>query len=141
MNEIFKLKISTYTLCKSLRTNELSVVKGNQNHQPTQGWIQNHTKSLSKQIKLQADPTCIYFIKSTHNVKVNYNILFMAPMCLYVLLTMSRHVPNEMYWRISCQIWSRASLSFQSRSSLYAEYAGCIGPPKHQGAPLLSKMF
>ncbi len=29
----------------------------------------------------------------------------------------------------------------QSRSSLYAEYAGCIGPPKHQGAPLLSKMF
>ncbi len=29
----------------------------------------------------------------------------------------------------------------QSRSSLYAEYACCIGPPKHQGAPLLSKMF
>ncbi len=29
----------------------------------------------------------------------------------------------------------------QSRSSLYAEYACCVGPPKHQGAPLLSKMF
>ncbi len=29
----------------------------------------------------------------------------------------------------------------QSRSSLYAEYASCVGPPKHQGAPLLSKMF
>ncbi len=29
----------------------------------------------------------------------------------------------------------------QSRSSLYAEYAHCVGPPKHQGAPLLSKMF
>ncbi len=29
----------------------------------------------------------------------------------------------------------------QSRSSLYAEYASCVGPPKHQGAPLLSKML
>ncbi len=29
----------------------------------------------------------------------------------------------------------------QSRSSLYAEYTGCVGPPKHQGAPVLSKMF
>ncbi len=29
----------------------------------------------------------------------------------------------------------------QSQSSLYAEYARCIGPPKHQGAPLLSKIF
>ncbi len=29
----------------------------------------------------------------------------------------------------------------QSRSSLYAEYSSCIGPPKHQGAPLLSKIF
>ncbi len=28
--------------------------------------------------------------------------------------------------------------SSQSRCSLYAEYASCVGPPKHQGAPLLS---
>ncbi len=27
------------------------------------------------------------------------------------------------------------------RSSLYAEYASCEGPPEHQGAPFLSKMF
>ncbi len=27
----------------------------------------------------------------------------------------------------------------QSRSSLYAEYASCVGPPKHQGVPLFSK--
>ncbi len=29
----------------------------------------------------------------------------------------------------------------QSRSSLYTEYASCVGPPKHQGAPLLSNIF
>ncbi len=29
----------------------------------------------------------------------------------------------------------------QSRSSLDTEYARCVEPPKHQGAPLLSKMF
>ncbi len=28
-----------------------------------------------------------------------------------------------------------------SRSSLYAEYVSCVGPPKHQGATLLPKMF
>ncbi len=36
---------------------------------------------------------------------------------------------------------SHSNTRTQSRSSLYAEYAGCIGPPKHQGAPLLSKVF
>ncbi len=29
----------------------------------------------------------------------------------------------------------------RSRSSLYAEYASCVGPPKHLGALLLSKML
>ncbi len=29
----------------------------------------------------------------------------------------------------------------QSRFSLYVEYASCVGPPKHQGTPLLTKMF
>ncbi len=29
----------------------------------------------------------------------------------------------------------------QSRSSLFAEYASCVGPPKHQGALLISKRF
>ncbi len=38
-------------------------------------------------------------------------------------------------WLASHQDW------LQSRSSLYAEYASCVGPPKHQGAPLLSKMI
>ncbi len=32
-------------------------------------------------------------------------------------------------------------VSTQSRSSLYTESASCIGPLKHQGAPLLPKMF
>ncbi len=34
---------------------------------------------------------------------------------------------------------SYTCLYTQSRSSLYAEYTSCVGPPKHQGAPLALK--
>ncbi len=43
-------------------------------------------------------------------------------------------------WEEFRQSWLKV-IEDQSRSSLYAEYAGCIGPPKHQGAPLPSNMF
>ncbi len=45
-------------------------------------------------------------------------------------------------WESKIQAASRSRRSYmQSRSSLYAEYASCVGPPKHLGAPLLSNMF
>ena len=50
MNEIFKLKIfiDIHSVC--LKQIDMRTVKGNQNHHPIKGWIQNHTKNLSEKL-------------------------------------------------------------------------------------------
>ena len=44
----------------------VTMVNGNKPHQPIEGWIQNHTKNLSKKTKSQGDPACVNFIMATH---------------------------------------------------------------------------
>ncbi len=48
----------------------------------------------------------------------------------------------ELAPKVLGETWVICHMGFyQSRSSLYAGYTRCVGPPKHQGAPLISKMF
>ncbi len=49
---------------------------------------------------------------------------------------------NTSFWQILSSETTKCIYVYeQSRSSLYAEYASCVGPPQHQGAPLLSKII
>ncbi len=93
-------------------------------------WFQECPVSLflywkkMKQLKFDAWFNLIY-------IAMNYSMVFYPHKSVIVLLR--RY--SEMFYGVMCLC------DAQSRSSLYAEYACCIGPPKHQGAPLLSKMF
>lgn len=45
--------------------NQMKTVSGNQNNQPTEGLIQNHTENQSGKSKSGADPTYVNFIVAT----------------------------------------------------------------------------
>ncbi len=53
---------------------------------------------------------------------------------LAIATNITIYIPIYSYLRLV--LWSR-----QSRSSLYAEYASCAGPPKHQGPPCSQRCF
>lgn len=63
--QIIKFKIFTDVHCMVCwDQNNVTFVSGNQNHQPTDGWIQNQPENRSKTLKSQADPTCVNFFHS-----------------------------------------------------------------------------
>lgn len=92
------------------------MVNRNQNHQLTEGQTQNHTKNqgLKKKKKEKKKKKFVEQTHDFHEITRNVNKC-VAPMCLYVLLTMFGYAPNEMedgVLRDLCQTWNRASVSF-----------------------------
>ncbi len=86
-----------------------------------------------------------------HKIEENSISVICAQGSTQRLLWMTIHLVQILIIKLSdrCIQWPKGKQinlflfdsCMQSRSSLYAEYARCVGPPKHQRAPLLSKMF
>ncbi len=89
--------------------------------------------SASGNLKDQCTDFLDYF---TNNICLSESKLLYCTLSVTVSAVISESRSCDMWKDVACVVWQK-----QSRSSLYAEYAGCLGPPKHQGASLLSKMF
>ncbi len=102
-----------------------------------------------KKIILLFSKDILNWSKVTVNKCLMLQISFISNNCCSFELSIQQRILKKMCFKtIDC--WPEQQIIIlewvlkdhvQSRSSLYAEYTSCLGPPKHQGAPLLSKCF